>query len=77
MKPPQEEPTAEKTSVNPAERVSVIVTNLIKLGGLIVALNEALVRSDLRPGGIALSALMMAGAQSLESFLTSFFGEKK
>lgn len=57
---------------------ALIVTNLIKLGGLVVALNEVLIRSgDLRPGALAIAALMMAGAQSLETFIGSFFDTKR
>lgn len=62
---------------SPSEKWGLIVTNVVKLGGLIVALNEALVEPVIRPGAIAIAALMMAGAQSLESFLAAFFGTKK
>lgn len=59
------------------ERAGLVVTNLIKLGGLVVAINEVFGHAELRPGAIGLAALMMAGAQSLESFLSAFFGSKK
>lgn len=59
------------------ERIGLVITNLTKLGGIVIALNEVFSRNDLRPGAIGIAALMMAGAQSLESFLTSFFGSQK
>lgn len=68
---------ADQQSRPVSERSTLIVTNLIKLGGLAVALNEVFVKPEIRSGGIALAALMMAGAQSLETFLTSFFGGGK
>lgn len=63
--------------LSPSQRFGLIVTNLIKLGGLVVALNEALAEPTIRPGSLAIAALMMAGAQSLETFLASFFGGGK
>jgi hypothetical protein len=62
---------------SPSERFALIVTNLVRLGGLVVAMNEALIEPVIRPGAIAIAALMMAGAQSLETFLGSFFGGGK
>lgn len=67
-------PTEPRT---PSERSTLIVTNVIKICGVAVAMNEVFARPEIRPGGIALAALMMAGAQSLETFLTSFFGGGK
>lgn len=62
----------------PARGATLAVTNLIKLGGLVVALHEALVRTELRPSVLAVSALMMAGAQVSEGLLLAladrFFG---
>lgn len=57
-----------------SEVLGLIVTNAIKLGGLAVGLNEVFAHNELRTGALALAALMMAGAQSLESFLAAFFG---
>lgn len=68
---------AEERERPVSDRSTLIVTNLIKLGGLLVALNEVFLKPEIRSGGIALAALMMAGAQSLETFLTSFFGGGK
>lgn len=59
------------------ERATLAVTNLVKLGGLVIALHEALFTVEPRSLVIGIAALMMAGAQSFESFLTSFFGGKK
>lgn len=59
---------------SPTERAGFVVTNLIKLGGLFVVLNEVFVENELRPQALAVAALMMAGAQSLESFFQNFFG---
>lgn len=61
----------------PEPRFGLVVTNLIKLGGLIVALNEVLGHEVIRPGALGIAALMMAGAQSLETFMSSFFGGPK
>lgn len=58
-------------------RTGLWITNTIKLAGVVVAVNEALVEPTLRPGAIALAALMLAGAQSLESFITAFFGSQQ
>lgn len=62
---------------SPFEKFALIVTNLVRLGGLVVAVNEALVEPTIRPSAIAIAALMMAGAQSLDTFLGSFFGAPK
>jgi hypothetical protein len=56
-------------------QVGLIITNLTKLAGLVVVVNEALFEPVLRPEVIGIAALMMAGAQGLESFLRSFFGK--
>lgn len=57
-------------------RSALVIINLIKVGGLVSALNEMLIRSELRPIALGISAVMMAGGQGLESFLTAFFGGK-
>lgn len=56
------------------ERAGLVVTNLIKLGGVAVVINEVFIEAAIRTEAIGVAALMMAGAQSLETFLTSFFG---
>lgn len=51
------------TSSRVARGFTLVVTNLTKLGGLVVALNEMLIRPSLRPAVLAEAAFMMAGAQ--------------
>lgn len=54
------------------------ITNLIRVGGLLIALNEAFFGTsphDPLPFGIA--AFMMAGAQALDSLFPAVFGGKK
>jgi hypothetical protein len=52
----------------------LLVSNLAKLAGVVVTLNETLLRTDLRPIALAVSALMIAGAQGLESVLDKLLG---
>jgi hypothetical protein len=62
--------------------VTLIVTNLIKLGGLVVGVHEIFVHSA-SPNAIVLaySALMMAGGQASETavlgFIERFFGVQR
>lgn len=70
----QVEPEPQPYQRRPGEMVGILVTNLIKLGGLVIAIDEVLGHDVIRPGALGIAALMMAGAQSLETFLTSFFG---
>jgi hypothetical protein len=60
----------------PRERAGLLVTNLIKLSGIVVVMVD-LARNDLQASHIALAAFMMAGATSLESLLGSMFGGEK
>jgi hypothetical protein len=48
---------------------ALAITNLTKLGGAALAINEALFRAELRPLALAVAALMIAGAQGIESIL--------
>ena len=61
-----------------ARGAALAVTNLTKLAGIVVAFNEAVLRTELRPSVMALAAFMMAGAQVSETLLVSaierFFG---
>lgn len=50
------------------------ITNFIKLAGVAIAINEALIRSELRPMSLAVAAFMMAGAQGVETFLDKLLG---
>lgn len=61
-----------------AVKAATLVTNLIKLGGLAIAGNEALLQeSPHDPVVFAVAAFMMAGAQGLDSFLTNFLGDRQ
>jgi hypothetical protein len=53
----------------PARGLALTITNLTKLGGVIVAFNELILRPDFRPAAAALAAFMMAGAQVSENVL--------
>jgi hypothetical protein len=52
--------------------LTLLITNVTKLAGLAIAINEALVRSELRPAALAVAGLMMIGAQGSETVLTGF-----
>lgn len=54
---------------HPVRSWTLALTNLTKLAGLVIAINEALVRSEVRPTALAVAAFMMAGAQLSESAL--------
>jgi hypothetical protein len=57
-----------------ARAISLAVTNCTKLAGVAVAVHESLFRTELRPIVIGVAALMIAGAQGLETFLDKLFG---
>lgn len=59
---------------NQGERIGLVITNTTKIAGIVVAVHEALLVEHVRPIVLAVAALMMAGAQSLESALIAFFG---
>lgn len=60
-----------------AEVTGLVVTNSIKLGGLGVILHEIFAGpTDPRTKVLAVSMVMMAGAQGLEAFFTAFFKAK-
>lgn len=69
------------TGVGQARGAALVLTNLTKLAGIVVAFNEAVLRTDLRPSVMALAAFMMAGAQVSETLLISlierFFGTRE
>lgn len=50
-----------------ARAITVIVTTVTKLAGVIISLNEILLRENLRPAVLAEAGFMMAGAQFSES----------
>lgn len=53
--------------------LALVVTNLIKLGGLILGLHAGF-SDQANNAALLLAAFMMTGAQGLEWFLKSFFG---
>lgn len=67
--------TREQESPGLARGVSVLltqlVTNALKVTGLVVAGNEMLFRKDLRPAALAEAAFMMAGGQLSEHVLVA------
>jgi hypothetical protein len=65
---------AQRPSSPKARGFGLLVTNLAKLAGVIVTLNETLLRSQLRPIALAVSALMIAGAQGVETVLDRLLG---
>lgn len=74
--PPSRSREREQSPFNGLRGSALLITNLIKLGGLVMALNEALVRTqDLRPIVLASAAFMMAGAQGAETLLDKFLGK--
>jgi hypothetical protein len=59
-------------------RIAGLVTTLIKLGGLAIAANEALLNPTPHdPVVFAIAAFMMAGAQGFESLLSNVLGNRK
>lgn len=62
-----------------AHSIGLVITNATKLGGLILAMDWGLTKSGNPRLSIvlAVAALMMAGAQGLETFLERMFGNGK
>lgn len=56
------------------ERIGLVVTNLIKLVGAAIALNEVFIEPAIRETALGVAALFVAGGQSLETFFMVFFG---
>lgn len=52
-----------------ARGLTLLLTNITKFGGLIIALHELLLRATLRPVAVAEAAFMMAGAQISERMI--------
>lgn len=48
---------------------TLALTNLTKLAGLVIAINEALLRHQVRPIALAVASFMMAGAQVSENVI--------
>lgn len=68
----RKDPEAERPARG--AQIGFLVTNLIKLGGLVIAVNEGLLRTEVRPVVIGVAAFMMAGAQYSETFFDRLFG---
>lgn len=68
------EPQGANPAQRQAERAGLVVMNIIKLSGVAVVMNEVFARPEIRPSALAVAALMMAGAQSVETFFAAFFG---
>jgi hypothetical protein len=51
------------------------IPDLLRLAGVVVFLNEALLRGEMRPLLVAVSALAMAGGQGLDTVLDRLFGK--
>ena len=63
---PSRQPPAE----GPVERFGLVVTNLIKLGGLVFVFTH-----ELTPEALGLAAFMLAGAQGIEQLFKGVFGK--
>jgi hypothetical protein len=71
MTSPSPEPSPTKTP-EPVSRL----TDLIRFGGLAVVVNEVFVEPTIRQPALGIAAVMLLGAQALESFLSSMFGRR-
>lgn len=70
--------TRARSEPSAGEQAGFVITNLIKLGGLVLVLHDAFsAPPGVDPGTLAIAAFMMAGAQGLDSFFTAFFGGGK
>lgn len=58
----------------PYRAIGLLVTNLGKLLAFALAVNEALIRDELRPIVIGIAALFYAGVQALETFVDKLLG---
>lgn len=69
-------PGAGGTPARAATALSDIVTNLTKLAGIVVVINEVMARGEqpVRPAVLVIAALMLAGAQGVESILDRVLG---
>jgi hypothetical protein len=72
QQPPSPSPGTGATA---ARGVALAITHVTKIGGLAVVLNESLIRTDLRPSVLAISAFMMAGAHGLEGLVGRLLGK--
>lgn len=80
QQPPAAPPVSPPPSPPAAERLSLTITNLIRLGGFVLVIKVGLFAPpdapiDTRLLGVA--AFMMAGAQLTDTLISAFFGAKK
>lgn len=59
--------TSQSRLARALSQITILVTLVTKLGGVVIALNEIILRSNLRPAVLAEAGFMMAGAQFSES----------
>jgi hypothetical protein len=71
MAPPSQSETDRAT----VRGFGLAITNLTKIAGVVVTVNETLIRTELRPIALAVAALMIAGAQGLETVLDKLLGK--
>jgi hypothetical protein len=68
--------TSEDPARMPAQQrqrnATLVVTNLTKIVGLVIAFNEALLRTDQRPLVLGVAAFAMTGAQLSETVVLAF-----
>jgi hypothetical protein len=57
-----------------ARLIALTVTNVTKLAGVVIAFNEALLRTELRPIAMGVAAIMIAGARAVEQVVERLFG---
>lgn len=55
--------------MNGNDRFTLLVSNIARLVGIIIAAAEVFGRSEIRGSAMAIAALFFAGAQGLETFL--------
>jgi hypothetical protein len=67
--PTQPQPRVSTPAALQARGATLAVSNLIKLGGLVGAVNEMVIRPDLRPPAVALCGVMLLGAQLSEDLV--------
>lgn len=53
----------------PQDRLTLLVSNLARLAGVVIAASEVFGRTEVRGSVLAIAALFFAGAQGLETFL--------
>lgn len=64
----------ERKDLSPGERSGLVVTNLVKLVGLVAAGNELLLKEASDPKRLALIGVMLTGTQAIESLIKGVFG---